>query len=51
MLPPAAEVRSAEAVCAELTAMLEATGDPRMGGMILRQIELGFAMRAPAPAG
>jgi len=50
MLPASAEARSAEVVCAELTSMLEASGDRAIGGVILRQIELGFAMRAPAPA-
>jgi len=50
MLPPGVELRPVGAVCAELAAMLDASGDPRIGGMILRQIELGFAMRDPVPS-
>lgn len=49
MRPEGAEARPAEVVCAELTSMLEASGDRAIGGVILRQIELGFAMRGPAP--
>lgn|GEM_PF-1445865 len=50
MLPPGAELRPAGAVCAELAAMLEASGEASIGGVILRQIELGFAMRDPVPS-
>lgn len=50
MLPPGVELRPVGVVCAELAAMLDASGDPRIGGVILRQIELGFAMRDPVPS-
>lgn len=50
MLPPGAELRPAGAVCAEIAAMLEACGEAGIGGVILRQIELGFAMRDPVPS-
>jgi hypothetical protein len=42
--------RPAEQVSAELIAMLEATGDRTLGAVILRQLDLGFALRVPAPA-
>lgn len=46
-VPPS---RSAEAVCAELTATLDATGDRSLGAALLRRIEQGFSMRVPSPA-
>lgn len=49
-LPSREAERPAEQVSAELIAMLEATGDRTLGSVILRQLDLGFALRAPAPA-